>query len=574
MDKQFYKQFGNCTFLSVTICLLVCFQACKKNNEITSSGISFGITGVEPLIAGTGDTLKIYGQGFQESNDGNTVKINGVNAKVVSASASILSVIVPIAPRNGVVSVQTGNNTSTYNQNFTVETVITGDQTANTTWTPDKLYLLKAITHFKAGTTLTIQAGTVILADKATSASLIIDDGATAIMNGTAAQPIVFSSNQLQGLRAPGDWTGITLAAATLPGAANDVLKYVRIEYAGFHLPNLPGAALQVTRGTGAGNIQYVQTSYSGGDGFRFNSAIGTAQYVKYLVAFGCAGNDFTFTNGVRAFGQFLLGLKDPYVADQLEADGLLVQSSQPVTISNLTLVGYTCIARNIAPIILSFYYPPVYEDIVVNPNAGRGVHIGGVVNNGGVLQSVGGSLQLFNSLIAAPWLAGISLDGPLAWSQYENGTTGSVIRKTSVTYTLASSGSPIYEVNPYPPYRGYTFSKENVTKPYQGFESVANTIQQSTFAMYNDTARLALAADPNGLVYDNLGITNLALYSKLNHPLMTPLFGSTLLSGADFTSALLSDNSLDKTVVFRGAFGTNDWSKLWANYTPQQTVY
>jgi hypothetical protein len=570
MEKKFYKKVNFLANFTVTVCFLLILSGCKKTENDLDPGISYGITGIEPAMAASGDTIKIYGIGFQADVNGNTVKINGVSAKIIDASSTVLSAVVPIAAKSGNISVQTGSNSNTYNPNFIVATAITGNRSANETWTPDKLYLLKGPVHFTTGSALTIQAGTTIMAERKSLASLVIDGGATVAMNGTADKPIVFTSDQMISLRNPGDWGGITLAPS--PGAASDVLNYVRIEYAGYHVANTPGAALLINRGIGAGNIQYVQTSYSAGDGFRCNAGAGTQQNLKYLVAFGCAGNDFGFVGSSRVIAQFLLGFKDPLYADQLGADGLLVQSSQPVTISNLTLMGPNGLARFTPP---PTSFTSLSYDDVLNKNAGSGVHIGGYdMVSGAVLN---GTLQLFNSIVAAPWQAGIAVDGPLAWANYANGSTGSVIRYSSVTYTLATKANTYNHDTP--PLRGYVFSSDNLSGRFSGFNSSVSTNQAVNFNQYNDSAKLQLetpflsATNPNQ-TYDDLGLVNMALYSRINNPIMMPASASPALTGAVFTDSQLSDAFFDKTQVFRGAFGTADWTKPWCNYVPQQTAY
>ncbi len=56
---------------------------------------------------------------------------------------------------------------------------------------------------------LTIEPGTVILADTGSSATLIITKGATIIAEGLETDPIVFTSNKA--MKKAGDWGGIIL---------------------------------------------------------------------------------------------------------------------------------------------------------------------------------------------------------------------------------------------------------------------------------------------------------------------------------------------------------------------------
>ncbi len=49
------------------------------------------------------------------------------------------------------------------------------------------------------GATLTIPAGTVIRGDKTNKGTIIVEKGGKLIANGTAAEPIVFTSNYYVG---------------------------------------------------------------------------------------------------------------------------------------------------------------------------------------------------------------------------------------------------------------------------------------------------------------------------------------------------------------------------------------
>ena len=136
---------------------------------------------------------------------------------------------------------------------------VSTDITASTTWSG--VVLLQNKVYVKNNATLTIQPGTVILGDKITQGSLIVTRGAKLNAIGTVSQPIVFTSNQAIGSRAPGDWGGVVilgLAKNNQPGGVANIegiapttdtqyggsfdndnsgtIKYVRIEFAGIPL--------------------------------------------------------------------------------------------------------------------------------------------------------------------------------------------------------------------------------------------------------------------------------------------------------------------------------------------------
>ncbi|MFM8513834.1 MAG: T9SS C-terminal target domain-containing protein, partial [Bacteroidota bacterium] len=141
---------------------------------------------------------------------------------------------------------------------------VTADITTNTTWTRNNIYVLNGYRYIKDGATLTIEPGTIIKGDKASKATLIVSKTGKIFANGTATEPIVFTSNQPAGQRTYGDWGGIVMlgnatinvaggsglieggllgADATYGGTNDDdssgVLRYVRIEFPGIaYQPN------------------------------------------------------------------------------------------------------------------------------------------------------------------------------------------------------------------------------------------------------------------------------------------------------------------------------------------------
>lgn len=218
----------------------------------------------------------------------------------------------------------------------TTVTVNAGNITANTTWTKNNVYLLNGFVYVKAGATLTIEAGTVIRGDKSNKGALIIEKGAKLMAEGTASNPIVFTSNQAAGSRAEGDWGGILMlgqAKTNVPGNNvlieggvnsyyggnieddnSGVLKYVRLEFPGVALE--PGNEINglTMGGVGSGTtIDYVQVSYSGDDSFEW---FGGSVNAKHLIAYSGIDDDFDTDFGYRGMVQFAVALRNPLMAD------------------------------------------------------------------------------------------------------------------------------------------------------------------------------------------------------------------------------------------------------------------
>ena len=252
----------------------------------------------------------------------------------------------------------------------TVTTVST-DITTNTTWSG--VVRLNNKVYVKNNATLTIAPGTIIRGDKVTQGTLIITRGAKIIADGTAANPIVFTSNEAVGARNEGDWGGLVLlglAKNNQPGGVafiegivpttdsqfggnfdNDnsgVLRYVRVEFAGIALE--PNKEINgITFGSvGSGTVvDYVQVTLSGDDSFEW---FGGTVNCKHLIAYRGLDDDFDCDFGYRGKVQFALSIRDkdlydaPGDSNAFECDNDAAGSTaQPKTrpvFSNVTLVG------------------------------------------------------------------------------------------------------------------------------------------------------------------------------------------------------------------------------------------
>src|ERR1043165_2767784 len=256
---------------------------------------------------------------------------------------------------------------------------ITSNISVNTTWTSGNVYLLQGPIYVKAGATLTIQPGTIIMGDKAsTGAGLLITKGSKIMAQGTAAQPIVFTSNQAAGARAIGDWGGVILMGkagnnqpggiANIEGLApttdtefgggaspdeNDnsgVMQYVRIEWAGYvYAPNKEINGLTLGSVGSGTTIDHIQVSFCNDDGFEW---FGGTVNCRYLVSYRNLDDDFDTDFGFRGHIQFALSVRDPLIADARavspsegfesdnDATGSTATPQTAAQFSNITLIG------------------------------------------------------------------------------------------------------------------------------------------------------------------------------------------------------------------------------------------
>lgn len=214
--------------------------------------------------------------------------------------------------------------------------VISGNVTANRTLYADTVYTLSGYVKVKAPATLTIQAGTKLVGDTTVAgSSLWILRGAKIDAQGTATNPIVFTSARTPGNRKPGDWGGIIIignarinrtanpiftegpqnTAENYAGGTNDndnsgIMRYVRIEFAGYDVSGGQGQELNslsmyaVGRGT---TIEYIESVAGLDDSFEW---FGGSVDARYLVSYESGDDHFDWTEGYTGRNQFLLALQ------------------------------------------------------------------------------------------------------------------------------------------------------------------------------------------------------------------------------------------------------------------------
>jgi len=418
------------------------------------------------------------------------------------------------------------------------DSTISGNITVNRVLNKTKVYLLQGFVYVKDGATLTIPAGTLILGQSSSQGSLIVERGGKLIADGTAQEPIVFTSQNPPGLRARGDWGGIVLcgrAANNRPGGNfivegnigsiagygdlgyvqddNDnsgILRYVRIEFSGIPFtPNneINGLTLgAVGRGT---TLEHIMVSYNGDDGFEF---FGGTVNAKYLISYKNLDDDFDTDFGYSGKIQFGVVVRDPQLADVSRSEGFESDNdgtgttASPRTspiFSNMTVVGPKRLAADVSGTNFhsDFYY---------------GIH-----------HRRSTRLNLFNSVFMGFDEGGIYLDG------------ANVLGDTA----------------------NFTY-KNNV------FTGVTKLVEPVSYNAWFSSYNNSILPNPNDVLLK-------APFNQTS-PVLIPQVGSVLLSGASFTDSKVSDPFFTST-SYRGAFsGDGDlrWDLGWANYDPQGNTY
>ncbi len=420
------------------------------------------------------------------------------------------------------------------------------------TLTADKKYLLSGQVFVKDGKTLTIEPGTIILGEKKSKGTLVVERGGKIMAEGTQEKPIIFTSNQEVGDRDRGDWGGIVLlgkAKVNIPNPSiegiepqvhyggnddNDntgVMEFVRVEFAGIELtPNNETNGITLG-GVGRGTkFEHIMVSYGGDDGIEW---FGGSVNGKYLIVFGTWDDCFDIDNGFSGHLQFGLSVRYPSYADQSDSNGFEWDTNgtnestdQPTTtvVSNFTILG------------------PSIDGNSYSANYKYGLDLRRRV-----------AANLYNSVV---------LGFPSAVRMNQN------------------TVFPIYDGGDAEIANNIFYAKTNKTVSGNGDVSTDDIL---TYLTDNDNT-VEAGGDGNpfqkGDAYTALGINpNLFFAKKVNtqypaHPNFAVTSG-TVSSGAKFTYSKVATSSyIDKSVSFRGAFGSTDWTQGWTNFDPINVAY
>ncbi|TDO21959.1 hypothetical protein [Pedobacter duraquae] len=440
---------------------------------------------------------------------------------------------------------------------------VSGDIKVNTTWSADKIYLLKGFVYITDGATLTIAPGTIIKGDKATKATLVVTRGSKLNAEGTAAKPIVFTSNVAAGGRREGDWGGLILLgkAPTNQGSEvkieggltptvsgqeqkyiqyggtetadnSGILKYVRVEYAGipFSVDNeINGITFG---GVGSGTtIEYVQVYRSGDDAYEW---FGGTVNAKHIIASGTWDDDFDTDFGYSGKIQFAVAQRFPLVADQSGSNGF--ESDNNAT-------GTTAPPKTSA----------IFSNVtVVGPLAAANTKINGFFQHAAQIRR-NSAISTFNSIFTG-FPDGIYIDDSTGALTSSNVTDGSLAFQNNLIYGI--TGTEVKATNATSLAIFETVIKSN------------NTFLKTAFANALLTAPYKYSSD---IVAATVGG---AANPQLGRPDFTVVAGGVAASGAAFTHAKIATDTFFEKVTYRGAFGTTDWTAGWANFDPQVTPY
>ncbi len=258
----------------------------------------------------------------------------------------------------------TNNTTGGGSETTTVN--LSGVYTTDLTLNPDIEYIVTGPVLIASGATFTVPAGMTIKA-VGVNAYIAIQQGAKIEANGTAANPIVFTSNAAA--PSSGNWGGIVLCGrapinSTADGSTDTAttevgglsyggnvsdddsgsIQYVRIEYAGGAIDGNAELNSLSVYAVGTGTvIDYVEAYEGSDDGFEF---FGGTVEASHLVVVNSEDDSIDWTEG------FIGSITDAYVQHgtshdkAFECDGYNTDFSNvggyfsAPTVTNVTIVG------------------------------------------------------------------------------------------------------------------------------------------------------------------------------------------------------------------------------------------
>lgn len=477
-----------------------------------------------------------------------------------------------------VIITQPGSGGTT-GQTITLEGRITKD----TLLKKENTYILKGKVYISGNSTLTIQAGTVIKGNfnGAEVAALIIARGSKIVAQGTPTEPIVFTSNSPN--PRSGDWGGIVVLGkaaintnytvdpattypqnpTTLVGAGtfqieggvdntygdgvcgggatpvnNDnsgVLKYVRIEYAGYaFIPDKEINSLTLGAVGSGTTIEYVQTTYAKDDAFEW---FGGSVNCKYLVAYKTQDDDFDTDNGFSGTVQFGLIVRDSAIADVSNSEAFESDNNSTGTTAAPKTNAIFCNVTAIGP-------------RAVLSNIGNNYFLAGaqIRRNS--------AISIFNSVFMG-WPRGLLIDASTGTPTDLNITSGDLVVKNTI---IAGSGN-----NP-------NFAAWLPVKYSASGTAPTGATDASMLDWFNT------AGNGNRVIVSNDSVGYTRPFDYLN-PDFTP-FGSAnilgkpnpIINGYAFTDPKLATNTfINKTVAFRGGVGPSgdyaSWYKGWCKF-------
>lgn len=562
--------------IALLLSLATVFQACKDDTAevvplptISVSGTLSGIPGatvqIKASINAPGGVQKVTvlknGAAFDEKTGTGEKTLEYTKDYVIEnvAAGSVVNFTVQVTDQSNQVSTLTTIPVTVTAVPAPTVVTVQGNLEGNITWTADKIYKLVGFvrvgeeavsgTVTKTGT-LTIQAGTIIIGDRATKGTLVVQRGSKLIAEGTAAKPIVFTSERAVGEREAGDWGGIVIcgrAVNNLPeasrvlegnyggfhGGTNNAdnsgsLKYVRVEYAG--IPVQPNAEVNsFTFGSvGSGTtLEYLQASFGLDDSFEW---FGGTVNAKYLIAYKGLDDDFDVDNGFTGNVQFGIGIRGATQADISGSNGFEVDNDSQGSNNTPFTSG---IFANMS---------------IIGPKGNASTTISSLFQNGMQLRR-NNKLKIYNAVVTG-YPYGVYIDSQRGEAEV-NALNGELILNNIVLAGVDGWGST-----------GFGTSAVSDNEQSTAAPAILIGTQKPSAWFAAQTGNKVLANSSTIGLSSSLWLTG--------RPTFTLASGSTLV-GVNLPTTLPA--FFTKT-TYVGAFNDVDWTSGWAEFNPQGVTY
>lgn len=430
-------------------------------------------------------------------------------------------------------------------------------------------YLLRGWVYVADGAELKLEPGTIIKGEKESAASLIVEPGGKIYAQGTASNPIVFTSAQPKGSRKPGDWGGLIICGrgtnnkgelgqqieggprtkhgGSIPNDNSGILSYVRVEFAGYPFQKDKEINGITFGSVGSGTqVDHLQVSYSNDDSYEW---FGGNVNCRYLVAYNGWDDEFDTDNGFSGNVQFALSVRDPRIADTSQsngfesdndADGSLTTPFTSAVFSNVTFIG---------------------------PNGRDGFQNNAdYINGGNVFPQNGSALGKFQAAMHIRRSSHLSCFNSVAVG-YPIGIIIDAQKGNTQEYAKAGD---LKLQNIF--LAGMDVTGTDANKRYVDdlFDAVNDIVIDATTESYSSTY---FKAQPGNQVYAQASDLRLQSYQSMSNVAIMPAPDSPLIGAAQFTDATLT--SWFTKVNYIGAFSAGDnWLDDWTEFNPQNADY
>jgi hypothetical protein len=434
---------------------------------------------------------------------------------------------------------------------------------SNMTLTPNNTYYMDGLVYIMPNRTLTVQPGVRVQANFTGNnvAALIIPRNAKIVADGTPTEPIVFTSRnptprsgdwggivilgnarvntssaagpgtvQVEGGINPGDGTNLGIGGGNNDDDSSGVLRYVRIEYAGYAFqPDQEINSLTMAAVGRKTKIEYIQVSHAKDDAYEW---FGGTVNCRYLVAYKTQDDDFDSDNGYSGHVQFGLIVRDSSIADVSRSEAFESDNDATGTgntpktsaiFSNITAIGPRATLNNTGN---SLYLAAAQ----IRRNSG---------------------ISIYNSVFMG-WPQGLFIDDRtgLVWDDVMDSTirfAGNLIAGTPVAYAYATGP-------------GATGSQSAVQTHFM------NAFYRNTVLTNNEQVGYTRPFDYTNPDFSPFASANVNIPGFPSGP--NPIVGANNVTFAD---AKIAGSSFFTTVNFRGAIGPsgeyNNWYKGWTRF-------